>query len=105
MKQTSLEIAPTHTIYRFEEQGVRFEVSFLSPLLPSDLDVLSRPVSYITMTASGIDGAKHSVQLLFEVSSRLATDMWTQEVVWSRSRLQGTPFLRRTLPPSPKRMC
>jgi len=94
MKQTSLEIAPTHTIYRFEEQGVRFEVSFLSPLLPSDLDVLSRPVSYITMTASGIDGAKHSVQLLFEVSSRLATDIGTQESVWSRSRLQGMTVLR-----------
>jgi hypothetical protein len=94
MKQTSLEIAPTHTIYRFEQQGVRIEVSFLSPVLPFDLDVLSRPVSYITMTASGIDGAKHRVQLLFEVSSGLATDTWTQEAVWSRSRLQGMTVLR-----------
>src|SRR5260370_10052154 len=43
MKQTSLEIAPTHTIYRFEQQGVRVESSVLSPVLPFALNVLCRP--------------------------------------------------------------
>src|SRR5215469_14933108 len=38
MKQTGLEITPTRTTYRFEQQGIQLEVSFLSPLLPGDLD-------------------------------------------------------------------
>src|SRR5215469_7795914 len=92
-KQTNLEITPTRTVYRFEQQGVRLDVSFLSPLLPFDLDVLSRPVSYVTITNSAIDGAKHKVQILFEASSLLAVDRHTQETVWTRSRLPGMTVL------------
>jgi|KBSSwiStaDraftv2_1062776.scaffolds.fasta_scaffold01295_6 hypothetical protein len=94
VKQTGLEITPTRTIYRFEQQGVRLQVTFLSPLLPSDLEVLSRPVSYVTITNSAIDGRKHRVQVLFEASSLLAVDRHTQETVWSRSRLPGMTVLR-----------
>ena len=93
-KQTDLEITPTRTVYRFEQQGVRLQVTFLSPLLPFDLDVLSRPISYVTITNAAIDGAKHKVQVLFEASSLLAVDRHTQETVWSRSRLQGMTVLR-----------
>jgi hypothetical protein len=94
IKQTSLEITPTRTIYHFEQEGVRLEVSFLSPLLPSDLDVLSRPISYVTMTGSAFDGAQHKLQFLFEVSSDLALDTYTEDVVWSRSRLSSMTVLR-----------
>ena len=94
IKQTSLEITPTRTIYHFEQEGIRLEVSFLSPLLPSDLDVLSRPISYVTMTSSAFDGAQHKLQLLFEVSSELALDTYTEDVVWSRSRLSRMTVLR-----------
>ena len=93
-KQTGLEITPTRTVYRFEQQGVRIQVTFLSPLLPFDLDVLSRPISYVTITNSAIDGVKHKVQVLFEASSLLAVDRHTQETVWSRSRLPGMTVLR-----------
>jgi hypothetical protein len=94
IKQTSLEITPTRTIYHFEQEGIRLEISFLSPLLPSDLDVLSRPISYVTMTSSAVDGAKHKVHFLLEVSSELAINTYTDDVVWSRSRLSGMTVLR-----------
>ena len=94
MTQTALEITPTRSIYRFEQNGIRLEVSFLSPLIPSDLDLMSRPISYITMTCSAADSAHHKVQLLFEASSLLAVDTRTQDVVWSRSLLPGITVLR-----------
>lgn len=94
MKQTALELTPTRTIYRFEQDGVRLECSFLSPVLPQDMDLMSRPVSYIATTASGIDGTAHKVQLLVEMSAAFAVDSGTQEVVWARSRLNGINALR-----------
>src|SRR5438067_13828108 len=45
MQQTSLEIFPTRTIYQFESAGIRLSLTFLSPLIPSDLDQVSKPVS------------------------------------------------------------
>jgi len=92
--QTGLEVTATRTTYRFEQQGIRLDVSFLSPLLPNDLDLMSRPISYVTMTVAATDGASHRVQLLFTASPLLAVDTPTQQVVWSRSRLQGMNVLR-----------
>ena len=94
IRQTGLEITVTHTTYHFEEQGVRLDVSFLSPLLPNDLDLMSRPISYVTMRAAATDGASHKVQVLVGASPVLAVDTPTQQVVWSRSRLQGMNVLR-----------
>lgn len=94
LPQVNLSVTPTHTIYRFAGQGVSLEVRFLSPLFPSDLDVMSRPVTYITMTARSDDGAPHAVQLLLAADADLAVDRDTQEVVWSRSRLKGMTVLR-----------
>jgi Domain of unknown function (DUF4965)/Domain of unknown function (DUF5127)/Domain of unknown function (DUF1793)/Domain of unknown function (DUF4964) len=93
-RQTGLDISATHTRYRFEDQGIKLEVSFLSPLLPDDLDLMSRPISYVTMTVVATDGASHKVQLLLDASPLLAVDTPTQQVVWSRSRLRGMNVLR-----------
>jgi Domain of unknown function (DUF4965)/Domain of unknown function (DUF1793)/Domain of unknown function (DUF5127)/Domain of unknown function (DUF4964) len=92
--QTALEVTATRTTYRFEEASVRLEVAFLSPLLPFDLDVMARPISYVTATITATDPGSHQVQLLLGVSPVLATDTSTQEVVWSRSRLRGMTVLR-----------
>jgi hypothetical protein len=94
IKQTALEITPTRTVYRFEEKRVRLAVSFLSPLLASDLDVLSRPITYVAITCSAVDGMKHQVQVLFEASSDLALNTYTEDVVWSRLHLSGMTVLR-----------
>ncbi len=94
MRQTGLRVTPTRTVYSFEGQGIKLEVSFLSPVIPSDMDLMSRPISYLAMSASSMDGKPHKVAMLLEVSSLLAVDTYTQEVVWSRSRLQRITMLR-----------
>ncbi len=94
LSQTGLNVTPTRTVYQFSGQGISLEVNFISPLLPGDPDVMSRPVTYITMAAQSKDGAPHSVQLLFAADASLSVDTGTQEVAWSRSRLQAMTVLR-----------
>ena len=86
LPQTSLSITPTRTVYQFAGQGVSLEVNFLSPLLPGDPDVMSRPVTYITMAVRSTDGAPHSVQLLFAADASLS---WTPERRKLRGRVRG----------------
>jgi Domain of unknown function (DUF4965)/Domain of unknown function (DUF5127)/Domain of unknown function (DUF1793)/Domain of unknown function (DUF4964) len=94
LPQVSLSLTPLHTVYRFAGQGISLAVNFLSPLLPNDLNVMSRPVTYVTMTVRSEDGGAHSVQLLLTADTHLAVDRDTQEVVWSRSRLKEMTVLR-----------
>src|ERR1043165_4877652 len=47
LPQTKLKVLPTRTIYTFEGEGVLLTLAFTTPALPHDLDVLSRPVTYL----------------------------------------------------------
>ncbi|HEY6466034.1 MAG TPA: DUF4965 domain-containing protein [Candidatus Acidoferrales bacterium] len=89
MKQTSLTIAPTHTTYVFEDGGVRLTVAFFTPAFPQDMDVLSRPVSYVTWTAASTDGQAHKVDVLLDVDPMIAVNTDDQEVTWGRSQVTG----------------
>src|ERR1035438_9492258 len=66
----------------------------MTPALPSDLDVMSRPETYVTWTVQSKDGREHSVSLYFDASSQLAVDTSAQEVVASRLRFGGVTALR-----------
>jgi hypothetical protein len=46
LPQTALEVLPTRTIYHFSGAGVEFTLTFLTPALPFDLEVLSRPATW-----------------------------------------------------------
>src|ERR1035438_219074 len=48
MRQLSIEVEATRTIYVFEAAGVQLELTFFIPAFPEDLDILSRPVTYLT---------------------------------------------------------
>jgi hypothetical protein len=94
MKQTSRALTPTRTTYDYEGGGVRLTATFLTPALPDDLDVLSRPVTYLSWTVRSIDGRRHAVQLYFDVSGQLAVDNDQQSVVWSSSRVGDMTVMR-----------
>ncbi|MGH9572299.1 MAG: glutaminase domain-containing protein [Candidatus Acidiferrales bacterium] len=89
MKQVSLAIAPTHTTYMFEESGVRLTLAFFTPALLQDMDVLSRPVTYLTWTAASTDGAAHKVDVLLDVDPLIAVNTDDEEVTWGRSQEAG----------------
>jgi hypothetical protein len=94
MDQRSLRVLPTRTIYDFEAGGVGITLTFLTPALGHDLDLLARPVTYITWTAQSKDGQSHSVSLYFDASAQIAVNTPDQEVVASRYRLGKLTVLR-----------
>ena len=91
--QTSVQVTATHTIYEFEGAGIHLQLSFFTPAFPQDLDLLSRPVSYLTWTVSSADGKTHKVDLLFDVDPRIAVNADNQQVTWSRSLVPGLTVL------------
>ncbi len=59
------EVTPLSTAFVMEDLGVRLTVTFTSPLLPDDLEILSTPISYVRFKAEPLDGKKHEVSLSF----------------------------------------
>src|SRR6185503_19024343 len=74
LPQTNLEVLPTRTIYTFEGEGVRLTLTFMTPALPDDLDVLSRPVTYLTWEVVSADGKKHNMRFIAIASPEIAMD-------------------------------
>ena len=93
LPQRRVEVLPTRTIYDFAGAGVNLSLTFFTPALPQDLEVLSRPLSYIEFRVSS-SGDGHQVELYFEASGELAVNTPDQQVTWSRYQLDGQPVLR-----------
>lgn len=74
LPQTNLEVLPTRTIYTFEGAGIRLTLTFMTPLLPSDLDTLSRPVTYVTWDVVAVDNASHSVKANLDIHPEIAAN-------------------------------
>ena len=89
MQQVGLKVLPTRTIYDFEEAGVHLTLTFLTPLLPSDLDLVSRPVTYLAWQVRAIDHRSHDVQIYYDNSAEPVVDQLDQQVVWSRPAIKG----------------
>jgi hypothetical protein len=87
MRQVRLEVFPTRTVYEFEAEGVRLRLTFLSPLLPDDLEVMARPVTYLTWDAWASDGRKHQVSIYFDCTAEFVVNTTYEKVVWSRPKV------------------
>ena len=87
LKQISRAIWPTRTIYEFEDAGIHLTLTFFTPAIPQDLDILSRPVTYVSWDVRSIDGQSHATSLYFDASSQLATNDDNDTVVWGRERV------------------
>lgn len=79
-KQTNVEVTATRTIYNFTAGKVDLELTFTSPLLMDDLDLMARPVSYISYKVKANDGRKHDVNVFLGASSNIAVYQPTQPV-------------------------
>jgi len=91
MEQTSLAVTATHTIYTFQADEVTLTVTFFTPAFPKDLDVLSRPVTYLSFSATG--EGDHSVSVFIDVDPVIAVNTPDEAVTWGRSRAQGLTVL------------
>lgn len=67
--QTELDVTPASTQYRFENEAIALTVRFTSPLLLDEPLLVSRPCTYIDVTAER--KKMGNVQVVFTVSSDL----------------------------------
>ncbi len=86
LPQIDLTVLPTRTIYKFASPQVQLTLTFLTPALPEDLDILSRPVTYLVWDVASADKKTHRVQLEFAASGELAVNTPDQEVNGSVDR-------------------
>lgn len=94
LAQTNLQVTATRTIYDFEGGGVHVNLTFMTPLLSSDLDVMARPLTYLTWTANTTDGKNHAVSVYFDAGAQLAVNTPDQAVVWSRAKFGNLSALK-----------
>jgi hypothetical protein len=92
--QKNVTLNATQTIYSFTCGKVDLEVTFTSPLLLSDLNLLSRPVSYITYKVVANDGKTHSVKVFFSASTDLAVNQSKQPVTASKYNTSALSILK-----------
>ncbi|WP_128547676.1 glutaminase family protein [Larkinella soli] len=79
-EQQSLTVTATQSAYTFKAGPASLTVTFTTPLLPDELETLTRPVTYLTYTVRSADGKPHQVQLLTGASGLLAVHQPDQEV-------------------------
>jgi hypothetical protein len=92
--QTRVEVLPTRTIYEFNGAGTRLILTFFTPALPNDLDVLSRPLTYVDWTVSSTDGRPHDATVYLDAGADLVVNTADQPVWAARFQTDGQPVLR-----------
>jgi Domain of unknown function (DUF4965)/Domain of unknown function (DUF5127)/Domain of unknown function (DUF1793)/Domain of unknown function (DUF4964) len=92
--QVSVQVLPTRSIYEFEDAGVHVTLTFMTAALPHDLDIFSRPLSYLTWDVRSVDGSTHEVSLYDSTSSQLVVNEPNESVEWSRVKVGKLTALR-----------
>jgi hypothetical protein len=92
LPQTGLEVTPTRTIYTFTGEGVRLTLTFMTPALPDDLMIYSRPITYITYEFIRTDKAEHQVSFQFSANGEISRNTPTQELAPSIAGDNGSDF-------------
>lgn len=93
-QQKQVQLNATQTIYDFTCGKVDLKLTFTSPLIIEDLDLLSRPISYITAEVRANDGKLHQVFLSLGISTDLATNVNSQEVSAKAYAVNGLAMLK-----------
>ncbi len=93
-QQNRLNLQATQTSYDFTCGKVNLTLSFISPLLLNNLDLLSRPVSYISYKVKSADQRTHDIKVYLGVSTNLAVNLPSQEVTAKQYNADGLSILK-----------
>jgi len=81
MTQISADCGAFSTTYTFAAAGVQLCAIFTTPLLLDDLDIMTRPVSYLRVDAKSLDGNAHTVKSRLYVSEEICLNHRGQDAV------------------------
>lgn len=87
-------VSATQTRYQFTCGAVDLELTFTSPLLLDDLELMSRPISYISYAVNSNDRKEHKVSLLFSASTDIAVNSSAQKVLAVQYEIPGLSVLK-----------
>ena len=93
-RQQKVNVTATQTAYDFRCGNVLLTLNFASPLLMNNLDLLSRPVSYVSFKAASTDAKSHRVQVFFGASTNLAVNTPVQEVKTEKGVTGNLSYLK-----------
>lgn len=89
LPQTGVTVWPLRTVATFSDGAVDAELVFATPLLTDNLDVFSRPVTYVTLKAKARDGQPRAFQFEVDVAAAIAVGDDTQRVVFGEAQIDG----------------
>ena len=93
-EQHSVQVTATSTKYQFYCGGSNIMLHFLSPLIASDLNLYSRPVSYIDVSAKNTDGSNHTIQVEIKISGEIAVNEKSEPYTISKGNYQGIQYVK-----------
>ena len=70
VNQTSFEYTATRSIFNMDVAGlITMNITFLSPVFPTDLKRQSLPFSYVDVSVASSDNKPHEVQLYTDITA------------------------------------
>ncbi|KAK0208960.1 hypothetical protein DFS33DRAFT_488996 [Desarmillaria ectypa] len=87
---TSFEVTPTRTILSIHANTTNVNVTFLSPIEPSNLILQSLPFSYVYIDVESNDGQEHSIQLYSDISAEWISGDSASLAEWSTTRTNSS---------------
>ena len=92
--QKDVNVQATNTYYTFECGNVELKLTFLAPFLMDNLDLMSRPVNYISYDVNSLDGKEHDVQIYFEAAPNWVTFLRNQPTEVTTYSKDGLSFTK-----------
>lgn len=92
--QNSVQVLPTQTLFDFTCGPVKLELTFSAPLLMDNLELMSRPINYISYKVSSLDSKSHSVNLYLEGSTAWALNVDNQPSTTETFEKDGLLYLK-----------
>ena len=84
VKTTGIKVTPTQTIFDVTAGPVDVKVTFWTPALPDDFDVLSTPITFVDYAVKSNDGAEHDVSIQLNVPDTLCYEGANHPNMFSR---------------------
>jgi len=81
LNQIALDIDAFSSTYTFEGAGIELCAKFTTPMLPTDLYYLSRPISYLKISVKSVDKKRHSIYVKISVSEQVCLNLKGEDVV------------------------